>query len=105
MSGWLIFLTLIAVYRASRLITSDFITEPIRVWIENRYGTDSKRAYLVTCNWCLSVYVAPLVVVPVVLWPSNRAVVAIVFSLAASAFAGLIATWQSYFQAITPPES
>lgn len=104
MNGWLIVLTLVAVYRLTRLVTSDYIAEPIRKWAERRWGTESKRAYLLTCNWCLSIYVAPAVAVPVVLWPSNRIVWAVVLSLTASAVAGLIATMQTYYEQITPEE-
>lgn len=104
MTGWLIVLVVVACYRLTRLVTSDYIAEPVRLWAERRWGEKSKRAYLVTCNWCLSIYIAPCVTVPAVLWPTNRIVWAVLLGLTASATAGLVATWQTYVESTTPED-
>lgn len=51
-------LTLGAIARLTRLITSDYIARHIRVWAIRRFGPDHDLAYLVTCPWCLSVWIA-----------------------------------------------
>lgn len=103
-SGWLIVLTFMATFRVARLVTSDYITRPIRRAARRRLGKTSKRYYLLTCNWCISVWASAGVAVPVVLWPSNRAVWCVLLALSASAATGLIATVADYYGAITPPE-
>jgi hypothetical protein len=55
----------LATYRLTRLMTADRITEPLRSWIETRSAT---AGYLVTCDWCLSIWIAP--------WPALLLVVA-----------------------------
>lgn len=84
-----IVLTLLAVWRVSRLLAIDFITEPYRRWMEARHP---KLGYLAECPWCTSIWVAPVVVVPPVIWPDNRAVFAAIVCLAASGVAGFLAT-------------
>lgn len=59
---WL--LTLGAVLRITRFLNADVLAEPFRSWVERTFGEDSKLAYLVTCPWCASIWVA-LAVVPV----------------------------------------
>lgn len=49
-------LTLGAITRLTRLVTSDVLTEPIRAAVERRYGDASKIAYLLSCPWCFSVW-------------------------------------------------
>ena len=48
----------LATYRLTRLVTADRITEPFRLWVKRRSTT---AGYLVTCDWCLSIWVAPWV--------------------------------------------
>jgi hypothetical protein len=59
---WL--LTLGAVLRIVRFLNADVLAEPFRAWVERTFGVDSKPAYLVTCPWCASIWVA-LFVVPI----------------------------------------
>lgn len=69
---WLVLLATAAAYRATRLVTTDKITEPVferlrwaleRRWQEKHDGgsdTDwnSKLAYLLSCPWCLGFWVS-----------------------------------------------
>lgn len=86
MSVLLLVVAGLATYRLTRLVTADRITEPVRQWVEQR---SSWAGYLVTCDWCLSMWVAPFPAVAVTLWPDSRVVLVVVGSLALSAFAGL----------------
>lgn len=88
MSILLAVLVLVATWRLARLITADFITEPIRAWAARR---GEKLGYLFECPWCLSIWLAPILVVPAVLWPDNRLVWAVMLILAASGVAGMLA--------------
>jgi len=86
--NWLL-LTIVALatYRLTRLVTADKITEALRSRAFRRQS--NWLGYLVTCDWCLSVWVAPLPTVAAVLWPDNRVVLVGLVALAASALTGL----------------
>lgn len=56
---WL--LAVVAVVRLVRLINLDVLLEPVRAWVERRAGADSRLAYLMTCPWCASIWVAAAV--------------------------------------------
>ncbi|OZC59261.1 hypothetical protein CH276_22705 [Rhodococcus sp. 06-470-2] len=58
MSLGLFLLTLGGTIRLTRLITDDFITRHIRAFVIRHRGPDSDLAYLVTCPFCLSMYIA-----------------------------------------------
>jgi len=52
----------LATYRLTRLITTDVITEDIRIAIWDRYPPDSTRlGYLISCDHCSSIYAAAAV--------------------------------------------
>lgn len=100
MTWLLVILTCLTVYRLTRLLVSDKITEPIRnriiyVAYKRAYPApivpaewQSKRepmlAYFSTCPWCTSVWLGGLVVLvvwlctgvpyPLLLWPATSAV-------------------------------
>lgn len=57
-------LALGAVARITRFLTSDTLAGPLRAWIIARTHPDAPLATLISCPWCLSFWVA-LVVVPV----------------------------------------
>jgi hypothetical protein len=49
----------LAVHRATRLVTTDTITAPLRDAIARRYPPDRiNPRYLVNCDYCASIYVA-----------------------------------------------
>ena len=97
--AWLLFvLVLGATHRLARLITADFIMGWLRRWAmlrDARHGRDEDQpgalAYLVTCDWCVSMYLALPVAVVAIWWGDNRVVLAILLALTASAFAGNMA--------------
>lgn len=47
----------LATARITRLITSDRITQPLRTAIVRRLKDGSELAYLLMCDWCVSIYV------------------------------------------------
>lgn len=51
----------LAVARITRLLTEDRITVPLRRWIVNKWGENSMTAYLAHCPWCVSMYVATII--------------------------------------------
>lgn len=51
-------LTLGAVARLTRLITDDYITRHLRAAVIRWVGPDHDLAYLLTCPWCLSIWIA-----------------------------------------------
>lgn len=92
MPAWLlVLLTIGAIARLARLLTADKISEPIREWVDRRWGDDSARSYFVTCDYCVSMYVAPVVATVAVLWGDNRVVVIGLIALTASLVAGTLA--------------
>lgn len=85
--GWYL-----AVARTTHLITSDRITEDLRIRFMHRVGVTTLLGYLVNCSWCVSIWVAAFSVpVPVYMadrtWPQ-----AVLFSLGASYFTGLMSS-------------
>lgn len=63
---WAVLLAFGLVARVSRFLTDDVLAAPIRMAVSRRFGEDSAPAYLVECQWCVSTWVA-VVVVPVAL--------------------------------------
>lgn len=91
MPTWLLFVIAVgAVVRLSRLVTADKITESMRDRLTARWGEDSLRAYLISCDYCVSIYVAPVVATVAVLWGDNRVVIIGLLALTASFVAGII---------------
>ena len=88
----LLVITIGAVMRVTRLVTADYITEPIRGRLTKRWGEDAKRSYLLTCDYCASIYVGPPIVAVAALWPDNRAVIIGLVALTASFIAGIVAS-------------
>lgn len=46
------------VLRVVRFLNSDVLAQPLRQWVDDRFGSASKPAYLIGCPWCASPYVA-----------------------------------------------
>jgi hypothetical protein len=91
MPAWLLVaLTIGAVTRLTRLVTADYITKPIRDRLVDRWGEDAKRSYLITCDYCASMYVAFPVAFAVVWWPTNRGILIALIALTASLIAGIL---------------
>lgn len=79
----------LAVARITYFLTEDLLANGYRRWIVNRFGDQSKMAYLVHCPWCTSVWVGALVMPPAVLWP-NQWVIMANSILASSMVSGLL---------------
>lgn len=62
MTALLLLLAVLAVARLTRLIAVDKILEPFRFWLGRRWPADSQRLYLFHCVWCLSIWIAAVVV-------------------------------------------
>lgn len=77
-------LRLLAVYRLTRLVVADYITEDARRALQRRLPV--KLAYLLGCPWCASMYVGALVAFA----PRNRFTIRLWEALAASAIAGIV---------------
>lgn len=90
MTALLLALVALATYRLTRLVTADKITERFRDWANGRKA--SWPGYMAGCDWCLSIWLAPVPTVAAILWPDNRVVLAGLVALSASALTGLIAT-------------
>lgn len=82
----------IATYRLTRLITADRITERLRIEVESRY---KMLGYLITCDWCLSIWIAPIVASVVHVWGDVAVVQIGVAALAMSAVTGLMSMVES----------
>jgi len=86
-----VLLLLAATARVTSLITTDFIFEPLRSAICSRVG--DRLAYLIRCDWCMSVWVG--VAVFLFGWYAPDTVVLIV----SGALAGSLVTgWLSIFE-------
>jgi hypothetical protein len=79
----------LAVYRLTRLITTDVILNKYREKIWNKYPIENEGiGYLITCDWCISIWTSSLVVVMYTIAPDIAIAVWSVFAL--SAIAGLM---------------
>ena len=83
---WLI-IAMLATYRLTRLITADQITKGLRGWIVER---SEWLGYLVTCDWCLSIWFAPGPAIAVLVYGDVLAVRVVLVALALSAVTGLL---------------
>ena len=81
----------LAVYRLTRLIVVDEISDPLRQRVFSRFGSPaaSKISYLVTCPWCVSIYAGAAVATARMMAPGVWSKVAP--ALATSAVTGIIA--------------
>lgn len=92
---WLLTIFVIgATFRLTRLVTTDYLFAGFRRVVARRFGDDGLLAYLVECDACSSVWIAPAVVTPAILWPTNRAVLAVLAALTASGVTILVRGWE-----------
>jgi hypothetical protein len=82
----------LAVARVSMFIPDDRLFLPIKKWLITVRGEDSNLAYLATCNWCVSIWVGFLIMVPTVLvtWGWSQWLLALLSAPASSLVAGLL---------------
>lgn len=79
----------LAVTRLSMLIVDDRLLLGLRQWVIKKWGEESLPAYLIFCNWCMSIWIALPVMPAAVLWP-NKWVISALAIPAASLVAGLL---------------
>lgn len=80
----------LATARITRLITADVITEPLRIAVFKRLNTEGKFAYLLSCDWCASVYVGAGVAASWWAWGDTKIWAASMIALSASYAAGFL---------------
>jgi hypothetical protein len=82
----------LATYRLTRLITRDTILESFRNWVWKKRSPDkSKLGYLLTCEWCTSIYAASLLLVSSMITSATDIAATV---LALSAIAGLLTAYE-----------
>jgi hypothetical protein len=80
----------LATYRLTRMVTRDSIAEPLREKIWKKYPPEStKIGYLITCDWCTSIWIASGLQISRTIMPSGTKAVESILAL--SAVAGLLA--------------
>lgn len=80
----------LAVARLTRLVVLDRVTVGLRRRVVNKWGEDSAQSYFIHCPWCVSMWVAPPVMVVAALFPYPW-VVGLLAIPAASHITGLLA--------------
>ena len=88
MTAYRLLVASLATYRLTRLFTADKITERIR---EALIARSDFFGYLITCDWCLSIWIAPALA-SIVMTTDTTIIDIAVHALALSAATGLIAT-------------
>ena len=84
------FILTLAVHRLTRLITTDTIFSTLREKIWNKFPPDKiNLGYLITCDWCTSLWVSAFIIGSYLLIPSATVVVSLV--LAISTIVGYLA--------------
>jgi hypothetical protein len=92
-STWQFTLLALATYRGTRFFTRDILFNPIRNWIwKKRPPEKSFIGYLLTCEWCTSVWVGSGFLVSAIIIPEVTYIVATVSAL--SAIAGLLTAYE-----------
>lgn len=86
----LFFVLVLATSRLTRLLTTDLIFEPMREKIWKKYPPSTKFGYLFTCNWCMSIWAALLLILLFIALPLIAYVVSLVLSI--SAIVGFVAS-------------
>ena len=88
-------LAALATARLTRLVTTDRITETPRHWTLRRLNPEGMAAYLITCDWCVSVYTGSAAATGWALWGDHRWFTAVCAAFAFSYVAGYLASRES----------
>ncbi|MCX0246421.1 hypothetical protein [Streptomyces drozdowiczii] len=86
-----LFNAILAAARLTRLVTRDRITQAPREWALRRLPDGHLLAYLVMCDWCVSVYVGAVTATAWVVWGDERLFIGITAALAMSHVTGWLA--------------
>lgn len=88
--SWLfVLLAALATARLTRLVNEDAILDPPRAWVQ-QHASDAV-SYLVTCPWCVSIYVGGGVAGATYAWHAYWPVQVGLIALAASMVTGVLA--------------
>lgn len=89
--AWTLAVDALASYRLAKLLRDDFVTQPFRDLLHDRFGPPdrSKISYLFQCPWCMSMYFGAALAVAHRRRPTFTDVAA--HALAVSALTGLLA--------------
>jgi hypothetical protein len=88
-------LAALATARLTRLVTTDRITQAPRHWAIRRLPRESLVAYLLVCDWCVSVYTGAVVAGAWWAWGDTTAYTAATAALAFSYVSGALASRES----------
>jgi len=95
----IIILTLLAVARTTRLITTDNLFDTPRTWVLQRLinpgrlrALRDKLAYLIVCDWCASVYVGAAAAGAYAAWGETMPFMVVILALSGSYAAGFLAS-------------
>lgn len=94
MSVWVVLVYVLAVARVTGLITVDEITRKPRDWLTGRLPLNQLGVtleYLITCPWCVSIWVGAATAPLLWLWGDTAGVLIPALALAASQVAGMLA--------------
>lgn len=91
MAALTLLLTALATARLTRLITRDRITRTPRHWALRRLPDGHLLAYLLMCDWCVSVYTGAATAAAWWAWGGHHAYTAVVAALAFSHITGWLA--------------
>ncbi|MEU0004285.1 hypothetical protein ABZ079_08270 [Streptomyces sp. NPDC006314] len=86
-------LALGATCRITRFLTKDTLAAGLRSQVADRFGDDSKAAYLVSCGWCASVWVATAMTVYALALADNAWFKVPAIALSLSYLAGVASRW------------
>ncbi|MFZ2488673.1 MAG: hypothetical protein WAZ19_11170 [Anaerolineae bacterium] len=86
-------LTIGLILRLTRLIVADQITYPIRARIVVRLGPDHPISTLITCTWCMSVWIAASVCLAGYWWADTHWWTIAALAGTASLLAGWTSRW------------
>lgn len=86
-------LTVLLIMRVTRLIVADAILDPVRVRLLLKLGEESRIMYLLTCSWCMSVWVGAGISAAAYWYGNERWWTIMCMAGAASWFAGIADRW------------
>lgn len=91
-SPFLLLLAALAAARITRLITTDRLFEAPRLWAVNKLGPLNLSAYLITCQWCMGLWVSCMTVSAAWHWRDSPWLQVPLSALAVAEVIGLIAS-------------
>lgn len=90
-----IILTVLAVARVTRFVTTDTLFDPVRIWVLRKLyerNDKSRIAYLISCDWCTSIYVGAAAACAYAAWHATMPFMVVTLALASSHVTGFLAS-------------